>query len=162
MWKLTFILFLSLAAAAQAPPSDAQAPSPDALAQDAIQKQQSGDLEGAIAEYKQFLKIHPEAAPIHANLGAALAGLGRYEEAVAEYKTALKMSPSLASVRLNLSLAYYKMGRISDAAVELARVHREAPSNNQATLLAGRLLSADGPEQRCDPRSGAGRERTSR
>ena len=128
MWKLTLVLLLSLRAATQEP-------APEVLAQDAIQKQQSGDLEGAIAEYKQFLKIHPEAAPIHGNLGAALAGLGRYEEALAEYKAALKISPSLSSTRLNLSLAYYKMGRIADAAVELAKLHRDAPSNQQATLL---------------------------
>src|ERR1700736_1735266 len=86
--------------------------SPQQLVQDAMQKQQSGDLQGAVPEYRQFLKLHPEVAAIHSNLGAALAGLGRYEEALPEYKTALKISPSLSSTRLNLSLAYYKMGRI--------------------------------------------------
>src|SRR5437762_13508454 len=101
--------------------SDGRRP-PQELVQDAIQKQQAGDLEGAIAEYKQFLKLHPEATAIHSNLGAALAGLGRFEEAVPEYKTALRESPALTAARLNLALVYYKMGRIADAARELARV----------------------------------------
>jgi len=79
-----------------------------------MQKQTEGDLAGAVAGYKQFLKLHPEATPIHANLGAALADLGRYEEAVSEYEIALKQSPSLSAARLNLALAYYNMGRISD------------------------------------------------
>jgi len=100
-----------------------------------MQKQQAGDLEGAVTEYRQFLKIHPEATAIHSNLGAALAGLGRFGEAVPEYKTALRQSPSLPGARLNLSLAYYKMGRIADAATELARVQTEDPRNHQAVLL---------------------------
>jgi tetratricopeptide (TPR) repeat protein len=109
--------------------------SPQELVQDAMQKQKEGDLPGAIAGYEQFLKLHPEATPIHINLGAALSGLGRYEEAVSQYKIALKQSPSLPAARLDLALAYYKMGRIPDAAIELTRVHREDPANIQAALL---------------------------
>jgi len=72
---------------------------------------------------------------VRSNLGAALAGLGRFEEAVAEYKIALKQSPALPGAALNLALAYYKMGRIGDAASRLVKVHRESPQNTQATLL---------------------------
>jgi tetratricopeptide (TPR) repeat protein len=107
------------------------------LVQDAMQKQQAGDLEGAVTEYRQFLKLHPEAAAIHSNLGAALVGLGRFEEALPEYKIALKQSPKLAGARLNLALVYYKMGKISDATTELEKVHAEDPQSHQALLLLG-------------------------
>lgn len=107
------------------------------LVQDAMQKQQAGDLEGAVTEYRQFLKLHPEATAIHSNLGAALVGLGRFEEALPEYKTALKQSPKLAGARLNLALLYYKMGKISDATPELEKVYAEDPQNHQALLLLG-------------------------
>src|SRR6202030_935737 len=130
MRKFTVVLIVSIGAIASAQ-------TPPELVQDAIQKQQAGDLEGAVAEYKQFLKLHPGATAIHSNLGAALAGLGRFEEAVPEYKTALRQSPSLAAARLNLALVYYKMGRIADAATELARVHAEDAANAQAALLLG-------------------------
>src|SRR5215472_17233885 len=95
-----------------------QAQTPQELVQDAQQKQQAGDLEGAAAEYRQFLRLHPEATAIHSNLGAALAGLGRFEEAISEYHIALKQSPGLVAARLNLALCYYKMGRIEEAAAE--------------------------------------------
>lgn len=111
--------------------------SPQELVQDAIEKQRAGDLDGAAKEYREFLKLHPEATVIHSNLGAALAGLGRFEEAVAEYKIALKQLPGMPGARLNLALAYYKMGRISDAATQLEKVHREDPANHQAVLLLG-------------------------
>src|ERR1700692_2954707 len=111
--------------------------SPQQLGQDAMQKQQSGDLEGAVPEYRQFLKLHPEVAAIHSNLGAALAGLGRYEEALPEYKTALKLLPKLVGVRLSLALVYYKMAKLDHATRELERVHAEDPQNHQAMLLLG-------------------------
>ena len=134
MRKLVFpsILLLSALLQAQSPQV-----SPQQLVDDAMQKQKAGDLAGAVTGYKEFLKLHPEATPIHANLGAALAGLGRYEEAVSEYKVALKQSPSFSAARLNLALAYYKMGRIPDAAAQLTRVHREDPANMQAVQLLG-------------------------
>jgi tetratricopeptide (TPR) repeat protein len=128
MWRITSLLTLGLCGMAGAQ-------TPQALVQDALGKQQAGDLAGAVPEYQQFLKLHPEATAIHSNLGAALAGLGRFAEAVGEYKIALKQSPALPGARLNLALAYYKMGRIADAATQLIRVHAEDPASNQATLL---------------------------
>src|SRR3954447_1043197 len=115
----------------------AGAQNPQLLVQDAMTKQQAGDLAGAVPEYREFLKLHPEATAIHSNLGAALAGLGRFEEAIPEYKTALRQSPRLPGARLNLALAYYKMGRVSDAADQLVKVHAEDPANLQPALLLG-------------------------
>ena len=115
----------------------AVAQTPQELVQDAQQKQRAGDLEGAAAEYRQFLKLHPEATAIHSNLGAALAGLGQFEEAISEYKIALKQSPGLVAARLNLALCYYKMGRVDDAAAEFEKVHTANPDNLQAVLLLG-------------------------
>ena len=128
------LLFALVLASVPLAPAQAQM-TPQQLVQDAMQKQQAGDLEGAVTEYRQFLKLHPDAAAIHSNLGAALVGLGRFEEALPEYKTALKQSPKLASARLNLALAYYKMGRIDDAVTELEKVYVEEPANHQAVLL---------------------------
>jgi tetratricopeptide (TPR) repeat protein len=129
-----FLLFALVLASVPLAPAQAQM-TPQQLVQDAMQKQQAGDLEGAVTEYREFLKQHPDAAAVHSNLGAALVGLGRFEEALPEYKTALKQSPKLASARLNLALAYYKMGRIDDAVTELEKVYVEEPANHQAVLL---------------------------
>lgn len=111
------------------------AQTPQELVQDAIAKQRAGDLAGAVKEYREFLKIRPDAATVRSNLGAALAGLGLLEEAAGEYKKALRESPSLPGVSLNLALAYYKMGRIGEAAEELARMHTDPSHHDQATLL---------------------------
>src|SRR5438874_3644194 len=130
MWKPIFLLFLLNA-------SLALAQTPQQLVQDALQKQQAGDLAGAVPEYRQFLKLHPEATAIRSNLGVALAGLGRFEEAIPEYKAALRQSPTQPGIRLNLALAYYKMGRLADAVTQLTRVRAADPANGQAALLLG-------------------------
>src|SRR5256886_7056014 len=114
MWRSFFLFFLVWVATGLAQ----KAQSPQALINDAIAKQQAGDLEGAAKGYREFLKLHPEATAIHSNLGASLAGLGQFEEAIPEYKIALKRSPALESARLNLALAYYKTGWI-----QIGRAH---------------------------------------
>ena len=142
MRKPSLLLVLAiLSATAQAQMS------PQQLVQDAMQKQQAGDLAGAVTEYREFLKLHPEAAPIHTNLGAALAGLGLYEEALPEYKIALKQSPNLKGARLNLALVYYKMGKLDDAATQLEKLHAIDPTNEQAVLLLGDCYLRMGREE---------------
>jgi FimV-like protein len=140
--SLLFSLVLTTALAA---PAWAQM-SPQELVMDGQQKQRAGDLEGAIADYREFLKSHPEVAAIHSNLGAALAGLGRFEEAIPEYKTALKLSPKLAGARLNLALVYYKMGKNDDARTQLEKVLAEDSNNHQAALLLADIYSRMGRE----------------
>ena len=128
MRKLAYFLVLILAAMLHAQ-------TPEELVQAGLAKQRAGDLEGAATDYRQFLKIHPEATAIHSNLGAALAGLGQFEEAISEYKIALRQSSTHVEARLNLAICYYKMGRIEEATAQLEKVHSESPGNHQATLL---------------------------
>ncbi len=123
MYRLPFILALCVGIAAGQSP------------QHAIQLHQSGDLEGAIREYREFLKVRPDVVAIRSNLGAALAKLGRYEEAISEYKLALEKEPGNAAILLNLAIANYKVAQIPTAAEELTEVHKLQPDNRQAVLL---------------------------
>ena len=111
--------------------------SPDPAFAHALQSQQSGDLEGAVREYREVLAANPQRFDARSNLGAVLSKLGRYEEAIAEYKQALLSAPPQFSnrLRLNLALAYYKSFQIAPAIEELTRVHAEEPDNITATLL---------------------------
>jgi tetratricopeptide (TPR) repeat protein len=123
------IALLALAAWAQQPPTV------DALLRHAIQLHQAGDIEGAIREYRAYLKEAPQNVMARSNLGAALARAGHYEQAIAEYKQALAKEPGNAPVRLNLSLAYYKTAQITEAAEEAQKVVAAQGSNRQAIFL---------------------------
>ncbi len=115
----------------------AQSPqSPQDLLKQAVSFQQQGKFEEAIRDYRLVLDMYPDMAQIRSNLGAALAGEGRYTEAILEYKRALLSEPN-PQVRLNLALAYDKTGQLGLAVEELRKVREEAPANLQAlTLLA--------------------------
>jgi tetratricopeptide (TPR) repeat protein len=128
--RLCFTLIFWLASAAWAQPSAAEP-----VLRHAIELHQSGDMEGAIREYRAYLKQTPNNVMARSNLGAALSRAGRYEEAIKEYKQALDREPGNLPIRLNLALAYYKTAEISSAAEYLAMVVERQPSNRQAVFL---------------------------
>ena len=112
-----------------------QAQDPQQLFADAVQAQQRGDDATAISRYRELLKIRPDVIEARANLGAALARLGRIDEALQEYRAVLQRDPNNAALRLNLALAYYKKNDFASAAKELETTRAAGPANLQAALL---------------------------
>ncbi len=123
------LALLLLAFVTAAPAQDARA----VLAR-AVALHQKGDLEGAVAAYRESLALAPS-VEARSNLGAALAALGRYGEAIEEYRGALGMAPSDGRIRYNLALAYYKSADLPRAAEELEALHGQPPGDVRATLL---------------------------
>ncbi|MCG6928487.1 MAG: tetratricopeptide repeat protein [Acidobacteria bacterium] len=116
-------------------------PEPARAAQDvrepyqrAVSLHRAGDLEAAVAAYREVLAIDGDNAAARSNLGAALAALGRYEEAIAAYRAALQGVPN-PGIRYNLALAYYKSGDVTRAAEELEVLHEATPEELRTTLL---------------------------
>lgn len=113
-----------------------------ALYREGVDRQRAGDLSGAVAAYRASLALDGSNVAAHSNLGAALAGLGRFDEAIPEYENALRNAPELyrQALRKNLALAYYKSGRLRDAAPILTALHESAPGDHPAALLAADCL----------------------
>ncbi len=129
MYRVVAVVFGISCAYAQSPSTN-----PQELFKEAITYQQSGNLDGAIEDYRLLLGKYPNIPEIRSNLGAALAGEGHYSEAIEEYKRALTLKPD-PQVRLNLALAYDKTGQLSLAVETLKKVRQQAPANTQATAL---------------------------
>jgi tetratricopeptide (TPR) repeat protein len=100
----------------------------------ALSLHRAGELEAAVAAYREVLEVDTDNAAARSNLGAALAALGRYEEAIEAYRAALTLVPD-PGIRHNLALAYYKSGDLNRAAEELEGLHRTAPDGLRTTLL---------------------------
>jgi Tfp pilus assembly protein PilF len=138
----------------------AQSGADDDVLRRALNLHQSGDYSGAIAGYQQFLKVHPDAAGVRSNLGAALAHEGRFDEAIREYRLALDAQPADGAadnkVRLNLALAYFKTAQTAKAVEQLTLIHAAEPANQQATLLLATCYLRQGENQKVvsllDPR----------
>jgi tetratricopeptide (TPR) repeat protein len=113
----------------------AQAPPPEAILKQAITSHQSGDIDGAIREYREYLKLRPDSFPARANLGAALARAGRYDEAIEEYNGALAIQPHNPQLLMNVGLAFFKTNRIAEARERFEAALSAIPGNRQVTLL---------------------------
>ena len=68
----------------------------------------AGDLEGAIAHYREAVRLEPQGAEAYTNWGRALAMQGKREEAIAKYREALRIKP--------LSVPHYNWGNALFAA----------------------------------------------
>ncbi len=75
------------------------------------QSAQAGRLDEAAARLREALQFRPDDAPLHSDLGALLARLGRIREAVPEFETALRLDPALESARRNLAAARARLER---------------------------------------------------
>src|SRR6266542_250014 len=102
---LISLLLLLAAIPSRAEPQRAGPQDFDRLFARALELQQSGDLMGAIDNYKSALTILPDRADALSNLGAAYVRLGQYEDGIKQYEAALHADPTGMTVRLNRALA---------------------------------------------------------
>jgi tetratricopeptide (TPR) repeat protein len=112
----------------------ALAADPETLLMEAIRLHQQGQASAAIPKYEAYLAERPRNPIALSNLGAALAGQGRYEEAASRYRSALAIAEN-PGVRLNLGLALYKQVLLDDAIEQFLRVREAQPENRQVALL---------------------------
>ncbi|MDD5249700.1 MAG: tetratricopeptide repeat protein [Rhodocyclaceae bacterium] len=75
----------------------------------------NGELDAALACYRQAVDIDPGYAEGHNNLGAALLQQGRNDEAIACCRRALALKPDLVQPHVNLGNAYKNQGRKDQA-----------------------------------------------
>jgi protein O-GlcNAc transferase len=73
--------------------------------------------DAAIDCYKQALKIKPDYADAHYNMGVALKKKGKLDAAIESYKQALKIKPDYADAHYNMGFALQEKGEL-DAAIE--------------------------------------------
>ena len=63
----------------------------------------AGEIEPAIAHYREALALSPGEAPLWNDLGRCFLALGRFDEAVSAFRRALAIDPDLADAYRNLA-----------------------------------------------------------
>jgi cytochrome c-type biogenesis protein CcmH/NrfG len=81
-----------------------------------------GKLDEAIAAYRQAIRIKPDYAEAHCNLGVTLCDQGKLDEAIATYRQAIQIKPDYAEAHCNLGAALDDLGRPDEAVA----VYRQA------------------------------------
>jgi tetratricopeptide (TPR) repeat protein len=100
----------------------------------------AGELDAAIADFRQSFALAPQYAEAHNMLGKVLLKKGMLEAAIAEYREALRLKTGYAMFHYNLGDALHDNGQL-DAAIaehrEALRLQQDYPEarNNLGTTL---------------------------
>jgi tetratricopeptide (TPR) repeat protein len=116
---------------------------------------QSGRFDEAIAECQRALKIKPDFAAAHNNLGAALVENrrggngarrqdGAVDEAIVHYQTALQIDPDFAQAHSNLGIALLLKGQVDEAIVHYQKALEINPNYAEARYNLGNAFLAEG------------------
>jgi hypothetical protein len=76
---------------------------------------QSGELEEAIGQFEQTIRLKPDYAQAYYDLGGALAQSGRIQEAIKQFEQAVRLKPNDAEVHNNLANALAQADQFAEA-----------------------------------------------
>ena len=96
-----------------------------------------GMLDEAIAEFKKAIRINPEYADAHNNLGNTYLNKGMLDEAIAEFKKALEINPDFAEAHGNLGETHLNKGVLDEAIAELKKALEIDPEYADARCILG-------------------------
>jgi tetratricopeptide (TPR) repeat protein len=88
---------------------------------------QSANPARAISCFRNGLRIRPDLAYLHNNLGNALCNQGRIEEGIGEYRASLRTNPENAWLHFNLAIALGATGQRNEAVDEIELALRYDP-----------------------------------
>jgi len=99
-----------------------------------------GQLQEAIAQYEEALRLKPDFGEVDVNLGLALASSGQRMEAIARYRDALRLNPAQPEAHTNLCIVLRQTGQFREAVAEGEEALRLRPDypeadNNLAVAL---------------------------
>jgi predicted O-linked N-acetylglucosamine transferase (SPINDLY family) len=96
-----------------------------------------GKLDEAVACYHRALKLKPDFAEVHSNLGNALKDQGKLDEAVACHRRALELKPDYAGALNNLGNALRDQGKLDEAVTSYRRALKLEPDFAEAHKSLG-------------------------
>lgn len=105
---------------------------------------QRGDALSAASLIGEAIRLAPQVAEFHVNLGNALKRLGRLAEAVDAYRQALALRPGFFEAWVNLGLALESAGSAAEAAGAFQAAHQLRPDAGFVLTGLARVLLAAG------------------
>ncbi len=102
------------------------------------------DYAGAEAMFREVLRLAPDDANAHGNLGDALVHRGKVSEGVAELREAIRLAPDFALAHGNLGLFLVRQGKLSEGIAELREAIRLRPDRSGFHGNLGQALIEQG------------------
>ena len=104
----------------------------------------------AEAAYRAALRIDPDHADAHHNLGVLLNGLGRRREAALCFSKVITLQPKHPEARRLLALAHYTLGEVDEAVAVFEDWLREEPDEPIARHMLAACSGRDVPARASD------------
>ena len=104
-------------------------PNADSYSNRAAMRSRAGRSEEATEDYQQALKLSPENAAVHFNLGIHWARQGKHAEAVESYRRAIEKGRVQADGYMGLAKALIKLRRFDEAEAASTKAIELAPDN---------------------------------
>jgi tetratricopeptide (TPR) repeat protein len=111
---------------------------------------EAGHIDGTAKHFAETVRVRPDSAAAHYNLGNALFRQGRHHEAVESLQRALAIDPDYALAHDGLGVALYSQGQVVEATNHYRRAVKLDPNNSDARAhlaIALRQLLTTNPGQ---------------
>ncbi|BAM91030.1 conserved hypothetical protein [Bradyrhizobium oligotrophicum S58] len=144
----------AIGAAAQPPAADARAVAPvgpttaAAFLRRALERSQQGDLEHAVADFDEAVRLAPRIADIYRYRARDLGRMGRWDRALADYERAIRLDSNNPALFHDRALAFQQKGELDEALVDLDRAVRMSFSDPELYSDRGAVWLAKGSYDR--------------
>ena len=103
-----------------------------------------GQMDEAIRQYRETIRLRPDYADAHYNLGTALGVKGQIDEAIRQFQEAIRLNPDYAEAHNNLGINLGMKGQIDEAISQLQKAIRLNPDYAEAHNNLGTALGKKG------------------
>ena len=104
----------------------------------AMELASKGQLEEAIAEYDEAVRINPRDVAAYSNQGTLYNQLEQYQQAIESFSLAIGVNPNFNVLYNNRSISYYSLGEYELALKDLNRFIKVEPNSPDA--FVGRAM----------------------
>jgi tetratricopeptide (TPR) repeat protein len=106
--------------------------------------EENGQLDKAIAEYREAIRLKKDYCEAHKNLSNALLEVGQLDEAIIASRYALRLNKDYAEAHLTLGNALWEKGHLDDAIAEFREALRLKKNYAEAHVSLGGILAKKG------------------
>jgi len=105
-------------------------------------REDADDLDAAIKECQEAIRLDPKYAQAHKNLGRLWAEENKLDEAIKEFKAAIQLDPKEAEAHYNLGLVWEDEYELDKAIKEYRAAILLAPNSAEMTVMGAQLTAA--------------------
>jgi len=93
------------------------------------------DIDGAIEDYTEAIRLNPKYADAYFNRGNVYKSENNFEKAIADYSEAIRLDPKFADAYCNRGTIYGMKGDFDKASADFKAILQLSPNNDNAAAI---------------------------